>query len=62
MFSNVFLSYVAVVVYEYFQHHHSILADFVEYIQDQLFVVETWVTWVKQLQENSFDKDQDYIF
>lgn len=62
MFRNVFLCYVTIIVDKDFEHHHCVLRNFIESIQNDLFVMETWIAWVKQLEEYGFDEDKNYAF
>ena len=61
MLANVFLCDVAIVVDKYFEKHHGVLAHFVEYFQNCMFMMVACISRVKQLEEDSLNEDKDDI-
>jgi hypothetical protein len=60
--ADVLLGNVTVVVDKDFQHHHGVLTDFVEHVENEFLVVEAGVARVEELQEDCFNEDQNHAF
>ena len=59
---DVLVLLVTVVVNEEFQLVLSVLGDLVKDSQDEVLVMVVGVTWVKNLQEDLFKEDHDFLF